>query len=134
MEEADYLCGRIAIIDHGNIIALDTPDKLKNSMGGDIVDLETEEKEKLREQLKFDWIRDMKILEKTLRVTVINGEKAIPDILAAASQSGIKINSVNLKKPTLEDVFISYTGRSIREEEASPEDRMRQHMKLGMRR
>jgi ABC-2 type transport system ATP-binding protein len=134
MEEADFLCDRIAIIDHGHIMALDTPDNLKNSMGGDIIDLETEENVRLKGILNFDWIKEMKVLEKTLRITVINGEKAIPDVLSAASQNNIKVSSVNLKKPTLEDVFISYTGRSIREEEASPADMMRQRVRMGMRR
>ncbi len=134
MEEADFLCNRIAIIDHGKIMALDTPDNLKNSMGGDIIDLATDEKEKLKDSLVFEWIKDMKILENSLRITVVNGEKAIPEILSLATRIGIKISSVNLKKPTLEDVFISYTGRSIREQEASPQDMMRQRMKMGMRR
>jgi len=132
MEEADYLCDRIAIIDHGKIIALDTPEKLKNSMGGDIIELACTDKEKLKSVLTFPWIKDTKVLDASVNITVDNGEKVIPEILEAAARAGIKIDSVNLKKPTLEDVFISYTGRHIRDEEASSTDRMRQHFRAGV--
>jgi len=134
MEEADYLCSRVAIIDHGKIIALDTPENLKNIMGGDVLTLETNDAEKLKGLLKFDWIKEMKIFDGKLNVTVNNGEKVIPKIMSIADAHNIKINSVNLKKPTLEDVFIHYTGRAMREEEASATDRMRLHMRAGLRR
>ena len=127
MEEADYLCDRIAIIDHGKIIALDTPANLKNVMGGDVLTLDTEAK--LKEMLDFEWIKEIKIFDGKLNVTVMNGEKAIPQIMAVADKNGIKINSVNLKKPTLEDVFIHYTGRTIRDEEASNKDVLKMQMK-----
>jgi ABC-2 type transport system ATP-binding protein len=132
MEEADFLCSRIAIIDHGKIIALDTPEHLKNSMGGDILQIKTENKELLQSALRFEWIKEMKILNDSLNVTVESGEKAIPEILEAANKAGIKINSVNLQKPTLEDVFIHFTGRTIRDEEASAADAMRKRFRAGM--
>ena len=134
MEEADYLCDRVAIIDKGKIIALDTPENLKNVMGGDMLTLETPDIEKLKGNLKFDWVKGMKIFNGKLNVTVDSGEKVIPKILEIAGKYGIKINSVNLKKPTLEDVFIHYTGRTIRSEEASPEDLMRLRVRAGWRR
>ncbi|MBI2971792.1 MAG: ATP-binding cassette domain-containing protein [Candidatus Aenigmarchaeota archaeon] len=134
MEEADYLCGRIAIIDKGKIIALDTPANLKNSMGGDIVMLETPDAEKLKGVLTPAWIKGMKLLDGTLSVTVSNGETAVPKILDIARLHGIAIRAVSLKKPNLEDVFIHYTGRTIREEEASAVDTMRLRMKMGWRR
>jgi len=133
MEEADQ-CDRIAIIDHGKVIALDTPENLKNVMGGDILTFETPDAEKLKVLLKYEWVKEMKIVDGMMNVTVSNGEKAIPNILDVAGDHGIKINSVKLTKPTLEDVFIHYTGRTIREEEASPVDRLRSAVKQAWRR
>lgn len=134
MDEADYLCHRIGIIDRGKIVAMDTPDKLKNVMGGDVLTVETESAEKLQSLLKFDWVKEVKHIGHALNVTVENGEKAIPKILALADERGLKIKSVNLKKPTLEDVFIHYTGHEIREETGSAADAMRMHMRAGWRR
>jgi ABC-2 type transport system ATP-binding protein len=128
MEEADYLCDRIAIIDNGKIIALNTPEDLKKVMGGDVLNLETKEVEKLHEILKFDWIKEKKKFDGYLMVTVVDGDAAIPDILKAASEAEIKIESVHLKRPSLEDVFIHYTGRTIREQEAGATDQLRTMM------
>ena len=128
MEEADYLCDRIAIIDHGKIIALDTPENMKNSMGGDILKLETKESDNLDKILKFDWIKNKKKFEGYLNVTVEDGGSAIPDILKVSSEAGIKIDSVHMIRPSLEDVFIHYTGRTIREQEADTADQMKSMM------
>jgi len=128
MEEADYLCDRVAIIDHGKIIALGTPDELKKSMGGDVISIEGEA-DKLGSVLNEDWVKEKKLLDGKMNVTVSSGESAIPKILEIAGRGGILVNSVNLKKPTLEDVFIHYTGRAIREEEASKKDMLRQQIK-----
>ncbi|MFH0949012.1 MAG: ATP-binding cassette domain-containing protein [Candidatus Aenigmatarchaeota archaeon] len=131
MEEAEYLCNRIAIIDHGKIIALDTPDNLKNIMGGDILTLETDNAEELKKILKFEWIKEIKIFDSSMNIIVNNGEKVIPKILEIAGKNRIRIISVKLKKPTLEDVFIHYTGRAIREEEGSSLDKMRMRFRRG---
>lgn len=134
MEEADFLCDRIAIIDRGKIIALDEPEKLKGVMGGDVLTLETSESKKLGEILKFEWIGERKIFDGSINVTVKDGAAAIPKILSAAERSGIKINSVSLKRPSLEDVFIHFTGRTIREQEADAADQMRTMMRQWGRR
>jgi ABC-2 type transport system ATP-binding protein len=134
MDEADYLCNRIGIIDMGKIVAMDTPDKLKGVMGGDLLLIESEKAEELKDLLEFGWIKEVKHINHTLTVTVEDGEKAIPKILEIAEKNRIKIKSVSLKKPTLEDVFIHYTGHAIRDESASAVDGMRMHMKAGMRR
>ncbi len=134
MEEADYLCDRIAIIDRGKIIALDKPGNLKRTMGGDVLVIESANTEKLKSVLRFDWIIRMQIMDDKLSIAVNNGEKAIPRILEEAAKHGIDISSVNLKKPTLEDVFIQYTGRTIREESGSAADWMRLHARAGWRR
>lgn len=127
MEEADYLCDRIAIIDHGKIIALDTPDELKKVMGGDVIEIEADAH--LKDILKFDWIKHLEIINGKINMTVADGEKSIPKILETASQHAVQIKSVNLKKPTLEDVFIHYTGRTIRDEEASTRDMLKTQMR-----
>ncbi|MDI6859091.1 MAG: ATP-binding cassette domain-containing protein [Methanocellales archaeon] len=129
MDEADHLCDRIAIIDHGNIVALDTPENLKAKIRGDIISLEVgdgHQMEPLKQSMiKEDFVRDVSLRNNTLRLTVQNGERSIPPILSIAAQSGIKIQSVSLRKPTLDDVFIHHTGRAIREESASPMDRIK---------
>lgn len=125
MEEADYLCDRIAIIDHGKIIALDTPENMKNLMGGDVLKIETRDLEKLDKILQFDWIKEKKKSDKYLNVTVADGGSTIPDILNTASEAGIKIDSVHMIRPSLEDVFIHYTGRTIREQEADSTDQVK---------
>jgi ABC-2 type transport system ATP-binding protein len=128
MEEADYLCDRIAIIDHGKIIALDTPEKMKNELGGDILKLETREPDNLFKILTFDWIKNKMLFDGYLNVTVADGGSAIPNILKVAAEAGIKIDSVQMIRPSLEDVFIHYTGRTIREQEADTGDQMKKMM------
>jgi len=131
MEEADYLCDRVAIIDHGKIIASDTPENLKNTLGGDVLTLETPNPEGLKDLLKSECPGGGHVFDSKLSLSVRDGEKRIPEILRTAARYRITVSSVNLKKPTLEDVFIHFTGRTIREEEASTTDRMR--MMRGMR-
>lgn len=127
MEEADYLCDRVAIIDYGKIVAEDTPEKLKKMLGGDVVKLGVRkctegDFEKLK---KMGFVRDIKAKDCAYSLTVDNGELAIPKILNMTKRLGIDILSVDLHRPTLEDVFIHYTGHDIREEGANSRDRMR---------
>ncbi|MBI4162231.1 MAG: ATP-binding cassette domain-containing protein [Candidatus Aenigmarchaeota archaeon] len=130
MEEADNLCDRIAIIDKGQIIALDTPKNLKNVIGGDLLIVETSNAEELKKHIKFK----SQIIDKSMRISVKNAEKTVLDILEIARKRKIKIESVNIKKPTLEDVFVHYTGHEIRQESASAADVAKRRMKYMMRR
>jgi ABC-2 type transport system ATP-binding protein len=121
MEEADQLCDRIAIIDHGQIVALDTPENLKHDVGGDVVIMTVPDgsaalKTKL-EQL--DLVKSAQQVDGVLRLSVDNGETAIPIFMDAARQAGIRVLSISLHEPTLEDIFIKYTGREIRAQEAA---------------
>jgi ABC-2 type transport system ATP-binding protein len=123
MEEADRLCDRIAIIDHGQIVALDAPHDLKNMLGGDVITLGLEDPGDVG-KLCSSYLKDgcaniVTGKQNEVFITVNNGERQIPHILALASQAGIPILSVNLRKPTLDDVFIHYTGRAIRDKEVS---------------
>ncbi|MDO8873959.1 MAG: ATP-binding cassette domain-containing protein [Methanoregula sp.] len=132
MEEADYLCDRIAIIDHGKIVALDTPAGLKTRLEGDVVTLGVNGNAEplvpvLREK---PWIKDVTLHNASLTITVLDGEKRVPDLFVLAQMSGVSITSVNLRKPSLEDVFIHLTGSSIREEGGT----LHGHIHAGMRR
>jgi ABC-2 type transport system ATP-binding protein len=123
MEEADAICDRIAIIDHGKIIKLDTAERLKDSLGGDIITISAAEPKRLMAVLKrqksFGRIKEHNGF---LEITTKDGSKAIPKIIEMAEKAGMAVDSATLKRPTLEDVFISLTGNEIREEAASGTD------------
>ncbi len=122
MEEADYLCERVAIIDHGKIIAIDRPRDLKDRLGGDIISLTLAKQGArfLSALGKLEFIRDLKRVRNRLFITVDNGERAIPRILNTAHRMGVYVEEVNLRKPSLEDVFLNLTGKDIRDEEGDP--------------
>jgi len=134
MEEADYLCDRIAIIDHGKIIALDTPSGLKNCLRGDCVSLTIEGGFDLISAAlgEKEWVREIIQNGEMLDVIISDYEKNIPYIFQTAGNLGIGISSINFSKPSLEDVFIQLTGSIIREQEGSRlsarRDRMRRRM------
>ncbi|MFA4936049.1 MAG: ATP-binding cassette domain-containing protein [Candidatus Methanoperedens sp.] len=128
MEEADHLCNRIAIIDHGEIVALDTPEAMKNSLGGDVITLEIEKPDdmaRLCEVYKKNGCANIVSQKKNeVFITVREGERQIPHVLALASDAGIPILSVSLRKPTLDDVFLHHTGRAIRDKESGEVERI----------
>lgn len=134
MEEADFLCDRIAIIDHGKIIALDTPSGLKSRLLGDCVSLTIEGRVDLISTAlgEKEWVREVIPDGKTLDLILSDYEKNIPDIFQTASNLGVGISSINFSKPSLEDVFIRLTGSTIREQEGSRksvrQERMRRRM------
>ena len=126
MDEADLLCDRVAIIDHGKIIAIGKTEDLKNSLGGDSILVETEHSEKLCSLLHdFGCKGKPKTHDGSLTLYVDHGEKKIPKIVELASKHGMHISSIVLHKPTLDDVFLHYTGKTIREEEASTNEGIR---------
>ncbi len=120
MEEADYLCDRVLIIDYGKIVALDTPKNLKNILGGDVVDLEIDGSctDLMNELKKLEWIKTVKEHDCRLSLTMERGDKRIPQLVTLAQQKGAHIASINLHKPSLADVFIHFTGKTIREQES----------------
>ena len=134
MEEADYLCDRIAIIDHGKIIALDTPSGLKNCLRGDCVSLTIEGRIDLIAAAlgEKEWVREIVQNGKMLDVIISDYEKNIPDIFQTAGNLGIGISSINFSKPSLEDVFIRLTGSTIREQEGSRKSVRRERMRRRM--
>ena len=127
MEEADELCDRVAIIDHGKIIALDTPKNLKELLGGDVIVLKLENGANRAAEIlkKIPGMKNVKQIGSEITMTVSGAEKKVPVVLRKVERHRLKVASVEIRKPTLEDVFIHYTGRSIRDEKASAVDRLR---------
>ncbi|MCX5861060.1 MAG: ATP-binding cassette domain-containing protein [Desulfomonile sp.] len=128
MDEADHLCSAIAIMDHGQIVALDTPDALKSQLGGDVVYLETSplDKEFVKDLRDAQEVTNVSIHDNILALTVAKGESFIPIAFDAAARFGVTISGVSMRKPNLEDVFIKITGREIRDEAVStPKERIR---------
>ena len=127
MEEADALCDRVAIMDHGRFVAMDTPAALKDVLGGDVVSLEVGSGAEalLEKSRSLGWIREATRHEEVLHLTMERGERRIPELVALAQAQGVVVNCVHLRKPSLEDVFIHFTGKTIREEDAGPADRRR---------
>lgn len=118
MEEADYLCERIAIIDFGKIVMQDTPQNLKNVLGGDVISIEAFPQEKAYEVFKqLPWVKEITKHNGFIDLNVEKGENKIP--LLVKKEEGFTIKSINLRKPTLEDVFLHFTGKTIREVEGN---------------
>jgi ABC-2 type transport system ATP-binding protein len=127
MDEADELCDRIAIIDRGKIVAIDTPGALKASMGGDVVRLRMPEcDEACQEALsQVPGVSSVVPEDNGLILGVEEGASTIPRIIDVARSRDLEVESVTLKMPTLEDVFISKTGHTLREERAGGRDQLR---------
>jgi len=121
MDEADTLCSRIAIIDQGRISAIDTPSGLKMEIGGEVISIKTED-EFYPEQ---PWIKNVNRHDGYIHLTVEEADQKLSLLIKLAQEQGITIDSITIHKPTLEDVFLHFTGKTIREEEASWTDEVR---------
>ncbi len=122
MDEAEH-CDRIAIIDHGKIVAIDTPEALKASIGKDRVQIHTADDAAAIAALARVFGLEAGMHEGAVTFSVTAGEQFVPRLFA---ELGIPIRSVSVSRPSLDDVFMSYTGRTIRDAEASSADAMRQ--------
>jgi ABC-2 type transport system ATP-binding protein len=125
MEEADELCDRIAIVDHGKIIALDTSKNLKDSLGGDTIILDLDDKDTEKAKKIF---RNSKVFDGQLLLSVKNAGKEIKKILEIAKRNKIDVIEANIRRPTLNDVFLTLTGREIREETISLKEKLKTRM------
>ncbi|AEC51006.1 daunorubicin resistance ATP-binding protein [Pyrococcus sp. NA2] len=133
MDEAEQLADRIAIIDHGRIIAEGTAEELKKLVGNDIIYLRLESPKEELKCLKAEFIRGCKVLpDGRVRLDVGNAAEALPKLFELAQRNGIRILEVTYHRPTLNDVFLHLTGREIREE--SGESFARIMMRARMRR
>ena len=122
MEEAEN-CNRIAIIDHGKIIALDTPENLKKGLKGDLISLKTSNNEGANEVIQTCFSLHPQIKEDSIYLYADNGENFVPKLFRALRN--YEITSVSVRKPTLNDVFLKLTGREIREETVGGAARMK---------
>jgi ABC-2 type transport system ATP-binding protein len=121
MDEAEY-CDRIAIIDRGRIVALGTPDELKAKVGGDVVTITSSQPDaaarEIEETLGVTPSQD----NGALRMEVSDGKKFVPRLVRELT---VPVDTVTMRRPSLDDVFLKLTGRAIREEEAGTRDQMR---------
>ncbi len=117
MDEAEF-CDRIAIMDQGEIVALDTPEALKAQVRADRIRIQTEDDEAAIAELGERFAIEGRIAEGAVIFFVPSGEEFVPRLFA---ELGVPIKSVSVSRPTLDDVFMSYTGTTIRDAEESPE-------------
>jgi ABC-2 type transport system ATP-binding protein len=120
MDEAEY-CDRIAIIDEGRIVALDTPESLKAGVGADRVTIDTDDDAAAIAALEERFAIDAVIAEGAVTFRVAGGETFVPRLF---SELGVPIRSVSVARPTLDDVFMSFTGKTIRDAEQSGSSEM----------
>lgn len=126
MDEADQLADRIAIIDHGKIIALDTSDNLKALIGGGLISIRTEQNDRVAQQLaSLDWVGNLNQHNGQVHLSADRVGERVAEVIKLLDHAQVPVQSVTMHTPTLEDVFLHFTGRTIREEEASGRDRMR---------
>ncbi len=121
LEEADALADRLAIIDHGRIVAEGTADELKRQVAGDVVTVGVDGDREvvlatLREQ---PYVREANAEEELIRLYVDHGETAVPQVLRLLDAAGLTARSISLTRPSLDDVFLRQTGRSLRDEAAA---------------
>ncbi|AFH42690.1 daunorubicin resistance protein DrrA family ABC transporter ATP-binding protein [Fervidicoccus fontis] len=142
MDEADKLSDRVAIIDYGEIKIIGTPKELKDSLGGDIIEIQLisdqikrEEVQKILSSNGNGSVKEVSIGDSgLLRIKTANGEEVLPEIITKLYEKGYKIKSVDLKKPSLDEVFLQYTGKRIRDSEVSSEETRRERAIMRRRR
>jgi ABC-2 type transport system ATP-binding protein len=122
LEEADALCDRIAIIDHGKIIVTGSSDELKDSLGGDIITIAIKENADVTSVIKsVENVKDVRNENGAYRIKAENGEVTAPLIIEALRKRGYTVTRLSLTEPTLNEVYLEYTGRALRDIEESKE-------------
>jgi len=132
LEEADSLCDRIAIIDHGHIIKIGSPEELKNSIGGDVIVIEVKEPSPdiSSDISQIKLVKDVKKNLNVYRIKAELGEEASPQITDLIRTKGLHVTRVSLTKPTLDEAYLEFTGRSLREEEVDKLTMFRQRVTM----
>jgi ABC-2 type transport system ATP-binding protein len=119
LDEADALCNRVAIVDNGNIVALGTPDELKRQISGDILSLGFENKETADKASQIignpEFVRETQRQDENLILYVDKGDENLPMIMQSLNKQNVVTKKISLSRPTLDDVFLKLTGRSLRE-------------------
>ena len=139
MEEADKLCDRIGIIDHGKIQIVDTPKSMKSAIGNEIISFNLVDgkanQDALIEQInKIEFVKEVKIKQDLITVFSTKSNEVIPKIFQESINLEMRIRSLTLKQPTLDDVFISYTGHDLRDENENQKFSRRKEFNLNRRR
>jgi ABC-2 type transport system ATP-binding protein len=117
MDEAAALCGRVAVVDRGSIVACDTPAALTSRLGGDHVEVTVDDPVAARERVRaFDWVERVAVVDGGIEVVVDAGERRVAPLLAAVGEVA-SVDTVAVRRPTLEQVFLELTGRSFSEAE-----------------
>jgi ABC-2 type transport system ATP-binding protein len=129
MDEAEH-ADRIAIIDYGKIVALDTPNNLRGLVGGDIITVKTKDDQLAAQEISQRFGFKVDNNEGGLQFEVEKGEEFIPRLV---NDSPVEILSISLRRPTLDDVFLKFTGRRIRDEEVGAKDRWKRQAGRGRR-
>lgn len=123
LEEADSLCDSVAIIDHGKIRISGSPSELKEKVGGDVLEIDVTNGASLTEFFRsIQGVKEVKQTGSKYRIKIPRAEEALTTIFEGISAKGLKINEVSLTKPTLDEVFLEVTGRSLRDESSGAED------------
>jgi ABC-2 type transport system ATP-binding protein len=132
LEEADSLCDRVAIIDHGHIIKIGSPDELKESVGGDIIVVGVREAEPdiSSEISKLELVKEVKRNGTDYRIKADMGEQATPQIMDLVRSKGLHVTKISLTKPTLDEAYLEFTGRTLREEEGNRMQMFSQRMTM----
>jgi ABC-2 type transport system ATP-binding protein len=131
LEEADALCDRVAIIDHGKIVAVGVPEDLKNALGGDILTLSIQQNADITNLVKsVQHVKEVKKENGSYIIRSENGEATTPLIIEVLRENGFTVTRLSLTKPTLNEVYLQYTGRSMRDAEESRESVMAQRMTM----
>ena len=138
MEEADNICDRIGIIDHGKIQVIDTPKSMKSAIGNEIISFNLVDgkasQDTLIEQInKIEFVKEVKNKQDLITVFSTKSNEVIPKIFQESTNLEMRINSLTLKQPTLDDVFISYTGHDLRDETENKKYSRRKEFNLNRR-
>ena len=124
LEEADLLCDRIAIIDQGKILVEDTPSNLKQKLGGDTIEISVDDNVKAKELIsEFSYVEKIDTVGQKLRIKTKKGDEVLPLILEICKANKINVKTVALSKPSLDEVFLEYTGKSLRDTGAGFSDK-----------
>ena len=138
MEEADKLCDRIGIIDHGKIQIVDTPKSMKSAIGNEIISFNLVDGKANQDALierinKIEFVKEVKIKQDLITVFSTKSNEVIPKIFQESINLEMKIRSLTLKQPTLDDVFISYTGHDLRDKTENKKYSRRKEFNLNRR-
>lgn len=136
LEEADSLCDRIAIIDHGHIVKIGTPSQLKESVGGDVIVVGVKEAQPdiTSDIASVATVRGVKKQDTDYRIKTENGEEAAPRIMDMIRSKGLHVTKISLSRPTLDEAYLELTGRTLREEETNRWAMMSQRRTMRMSR